>query len=150
MRIRLDLRSPVLRNSELFARAARDAIEATIRVNLEHMRELGAPSLYSSGVRYRLEPPGVEDFTDLQTLLERGWGDCSQLAAWRVAELRHRGESGAGIRLTWRRNRLTGQRMFHVLVRRADGRIEDPSVRLGMHSGEAVTIDKRPVIGWTR
>ena len=147
MRIRLDLQSRALDNSELFARAARLAIEACVMVNREHIRRFRTPALYSSGVRYRLEPDGTEDFTDLEVLLRRGWGDCAQLVAWRVAELREQGEP-AQVRLTWVTH--NGRRMFHVQVRRADGRIEDPSVRLGMNSGDGRPADKHPVTGYKR
>lgn len=145
MRITLDLQSPVLKNSKTFAIAARRAIEAATLVNIAHLRAFpNTPKLYESGVRYRLEPPGVEDFTDLVVLMRRGWGDCAQLVAWRVAELRVAGEK-ATIRVTWVRNPDNGKRMFHIQVRREDGRIEDPSTRLGMRSGEARTIKQLPL-----
>jgi hypothetical protein len=148
MRIRLDLQSPALAHSELFARAARLAIEACIMVNRAHLRRFpNTPPLYSSGIRYRMEPDGVEDFTDYEVILRRGWGDCAQLVAARVAELREQGEP-AGVRLTWQAR--NGRRLFHVQVRRADGRIEDPSVLLGMNSGDGRPADKHPVIGYRR
>jgi len=62
-------------------------------------------------------------------VLSRGWGDCDDLAPYRVAELQEAGEK-AKIRITWRR--VGKRRTYHVLVRRADGRIEDPSRLLGM------------------
>ena len=63
------------------------------------------PPLYESGVRFRAEPwasmpaavvgPGgmrpmgpIEQFAPYVVLLKRGFGDCAQLCAWRVAELR--------------------------------------------------------------
>lgn len=150
MRITSDMRSPVLGNSELFARVARLLIEASVAVNQAHLRAFpNTPKLYESGVRYRLEPPNVEDFTDLEVLLQRGWGDCAQLVAWRIAELRNAGER-ATIRVTWVRDRDTGKRLFHIQVRRADGRIEDPSTRLGMRSGEARTIGQLPLRNYKR
>lgn len=149
MRLRLDHQSPVLQDSELFAQVARIAIQATIIVNRSHLHAFpGTPRLYQSGVRYRLEPPGTEDVADIEVLLDRGWGDCAQLCAWRVAELRVLGEP-AKIRIQWK-VRPDGKKLFHVLVRRADGRIEDPSTILGMKSGDAVTVDRKPMIGYER
>lgn len=151
MRVRLDLRSSVLRNSKFFATVARFAIESAILVNRAHLRAFpNTPPLYSSGVRYRREPPGVEDFSDIEAIIRRGYGDCAQLVAWRVAELRERGEA-AGVRIIWRKYTPRGKpRVFHVQVRREDGRIEDPSVRLGMRSGDAVTPAEKPMIGYQR
>lgn len=151
MRITLDLRSPVLRDSELFAEAARRLIAATVLVNIAHLRAFpNTPDIYASGVRYRLEPPDVEDFTDLQVLIDRGWGDCAQLVSWRIAELRVRHNEKATIRVTWVRNPEDGKRMFHIQVRRADRRIEDPSTRLGMRSGEARTVKDLPLKNYPR
>jgi len=92
-----------------------------------------------SGVRYQQEPPEgkPEKFAAIPEILSRSWGDCDDLAPWRVAELREAGEK-AKIRITWRRN--GGRRLHHVVVRRGDGRIEAPLkaagdvVMLGKHS----------------
>lgn len=149
MRITLDLGSPVLLDSELFAQTARIAIEAAILVCRAHLRRFKTPPLYSTGIRYRLEPLGVEEFVDVERILQRGFADCAQLVAWRVAELRESGER-AEIRIQWHPPRADGKRFFHVVVRRENGRIEDPSVRLGMRSGDALPYDKHPVIGYRR
>lgn len=58
--------------------------------------------------------------------------NCDDLAPWRCAELRRSGEK-AKIRLTWRQPVPGGRKEFHVQVRREDGRIEDPSLILGMN-----------------
>lgn len=57
--------------------------------------------------------------------------NCDDLAPWRCAELRNAGEH-AKIRITWREHPLTGQKVFHVVVRRENGEVEDPSLKLGM------------------
>ena len=69
-----------------------------------------------------------------------GWLDvhnCDDLAPWRCAELRLREKEPAKIRIQWQRPTLRdgtkGRKYFHIVVRRADGRIEDPSAKLGMH-----------------
>lgn len=105
-------------------------LDALVNVDLVYLKTHNAPELYRSGVRYEREPVGkVEEFAAVPVVLGRGWGDCDDLACWRVAELRAHGED-AKVRLIWRK-RADG-RLYHVLVRRADGTIEDPSLILGM------------------
>lgn len=87
-------------------------------------------SLYESGVRYRAEPMGAENWLDIPTTLQRRVGDCEDLACWRVAELRRSGVSAAP-HFTWR-FLPSGVVLYHIVVRLADGRIEDPSRHLGM------------------
>jgi hypothetical protein len=95
-------------------------------------------------VRYRLEPHGEEYIADIPTIQELGWGDCAMLIAWRIAELQETGEPAAAVQI--KGTRLPdGKRLFHARVRRADGRIEDPSIRLGMWSGEGVSISDLPL-----
>ena len=108
------------------------------------------PPLYQAGVHYDNEPSDflchidgkterVEDFASVPTILKRGWGDCDDLAPWRCAELRNSGEK-ASIRIQWK---TYAQRMslmalgrpfklYHIVVRRQDGSVEDPSKILGM------------------
>lgn len=118
------------------------------------------PPLYESGVRFRAEPwatmPAasryslrsqasapdgfrqlgpIEQFAPYVTLLRRGFGDCAQLCAARVAELRELGEDDAALRYYCRSDGEgpSLRRWYHVEVRRgaAGGReIEDPSRRL--------------------
>jgi hypothetical protein len=82
------------------------------------------PPLYQSGVVYGPEPnrgSGVEDFSDPWTCYHRKCGDCDDLVIWRIAELLFSGE-----RVPRPQVRRAGVRM-HVLVRRANGQLEDPS-----------------------
>lgn len=87
------------------------------------MKRWQLPTLYESGVRFRLPPQhgtGFENFcTPLETY-QRGWGDCDNLVIWRVAELWDQGES-ARCRCEWLGD------AYHVLVRRGNGTLEDPS-----------------------
>ena len=98
----------------------------------------GCPcSLYDSGIRYVEEPPGRDDWQDIAETLERQEGDCEDLACWRVAELRVRlGERAATHVVTVQDlpDPRTGDVVttYHIAVRRADGRLEDPSRLLGM------------------
>jgi len=108
------------------------------------------PPLRESGVRFRAEPwasmpaapapgyrplPPIEQFTPYVTLLRRGWGDCAQLCAARVAELREQGESDAALRFYCRSSGTppNRRRWYHVEVRRGKAggyEIEDPSREL--------------------
>ena len=90
----------------------------------------GAPLLYESGVRYQEEPPGAEDWQNVPITLELGWGDCEDLACWRVAELIVRGIAASPF--VTRQELEDGRSLYHVMVRLPDGRVEDPSRQLGM------------------
>lgn len=90
-------------------------------------RHPGLPRLYSSGVRYRQEPPGVDEWIQAPVALARRWDDCEGLASWRAAELRVTGEDPDALTDTRHHGRK-----WHAFVRRGDGSIEDPSRILGM------------------
>lgn len=93
----------------------------------------------------------VEEFADALTVLQRGWGDCDDLSPWRTAELQEAGDPRADSKISWKvRCKNCGapavkektkciscgsgrrQRVFHVVTRHGDGRVEDPSQYLGM------------------
>lgn len=119
--------------SRVLGHAVIELLRAVVKVNLFYMKLHHVPPLYQSNVRYAPEPKGTtEEFATIPVILARGKADCDDLAPWRVAELQAVGEK-ADIRLQWKKNPRTGQRMYHVVVRRGDGRIEDPSALLGMH-----------------
>jgi hypothetical protein len=105
--------------------------EALVRINCAWLRaEPSPPRLYSSAVRYRREPTGKEKWLSIPLVLARGQGDCEDLCAWRAAELQVLDEEPATV--VWRRRQTPRGALFHILVRRADGSIEDPSRILGM------------------
>jgi len=89
-----------------------------------------APLLYNSGVYYKPEPPGREEFFDIPRILRQGYADCEDLAAWRAAELVVRFGIAAETFSTYQIGPM-GNVMFHVQVKTRYG-IEDPSVFLGM------------------
>jgi hypothetical protein len=91
------------------------------------MRTRQVPPLYKSGAVYAREAMGghSEKWQTCTQVAKSKVADCEDLAAYRVAELCERGED-AKVRLS-----LKG-RTWHVTVKRADGRIEDPSRILGM------------------
>ena len=169
-------------------------MEGLCRVNQTHLQEFRAfkkrglvasnyPSVYRSGVHYETEK-GTEIWPDIPSLLQGTmgsgvypgvWGDCEDLACYRIAELRElawhyerpskvKGRTeyadprypqepdaiaaskagkpwpgwkkvSGGIKAKpfakWRRG-PQGQYHYHALVYLPDGRIEDPSLVLGM------------------
>lgn len=136
MRIDALLASPVLTaRSDAFARAVRFFAEACIMVNQDYLREIGAPSLYASGVEYRMSYDNPTELVDIPIIIKRGYAYCLSLSCWRVAELRNSGDDrNAAIAIRWKTVDVDGhkKRLFHVLVRRGNGTLEDPSKILGM------------------
>lgn len=99
-------------------------------INVEWLRRNPAtPPIYGSGVRYRREPPGHETWRCAARTLELGHGDCEDLGCWLAAELQVAGEPARAFPV--RKWRPRGW-LYHILVRRGDGSIEDPSRKLGM------------------
>lgn len=90
----------------------------------------GTPSVFRAGVVYRREPKGQEFWKTIPRVLDDGHGDCEDLAAWRAAELNNAGERARAI--LRKRQRGDGSWLYHVVVERADGTHEDPSMILGM------------------
>ena len=73
-------------------------LEGMIGVNCFHIEKslernaLGLdwpiPPLYASGIRYREDPGGEENWGDVYYCLALGFADCDRLIIWRCAELR--------------------------------------------------------------
>jgi hypothetical protein len=104
------------------ARALELLLTGLVALNVAIMERYDLPPLYESGVRYR------EDrrmWRHALAVLEAGRVDCKSLAAYRAAELIRK---GADARVVVNR---TGRKTLHARVL-VDGRIEDPSRRLGM------------------
>jgi hypothetical protein len=99
------------------------------------------PPLYKAGVIYKPEKhignskrviEYGEEWQTIPWVIFRGYGDCEDLGAWRSAELNAR----QGIRalpFIKIRRMPTGFWRAHVVVQYPDGRIEDPSAKLGMY-----------------
>lgn len=94
------------------------------------------PPLYSSGIRYRREPKGKEQWLLASEVVRAGAGDCEDLTAYRLAELWRDG-SAARSRVTMSRD----SKLAHVLVEHADGSLEDPSALLGMPTNGRSAMD---------
>lgn len=105
------------------------AVAALAALNGLYLRSHSAPLLYASGVEY-CEPVqashGGQDLLTIPKVLKAGAGSCGDLSAWRIAELHFEGERAEPIM-----TRIGN--LWHVRVRRGDGRIEDPSALLGMN-----------------
>lgn len=86
------------------------------------------PKIYESGVRYREEPTGAEDWQDVPTCLRRKFSDCDDLACWRAAELIVQGESA---KPDFEIQRMGERVLYHIVTRTARG-TEDPSYIMGM------------------
>jgi hypothetical protein len=115
-----------LRGADDVISALRSHVAASVR-DIARAARAGRPlpPLYESGVRYSRADPHERWQLPSETFA-RGRGDCEDLASWRAAELRARGEPATvGVR-------RTGPRVLHAIVVRGDGSIEDPSRRLGM------------------
>ena len=113
--------------SEFTVQAALYLLEALVSIKREIMRRDAPPALYDTpGPLYRQEPPGKERFDNITKFSERGWADCDDLAAARVAELREGGELGAKCQVVWPK----GQRRYHARVLRENGTTEDPCIVL--------------------
>jgi hypothetical protein len=115
--------------------ALRVLLDALFTIDRQWLRSNpNAPRIYSSGVFYRAEPIGEERWRDIPSVLREGWGDCEDLACWRAAELVER--EGIAARPSYRWRRRPGISIYHIVVRLPNGRIEDPSRKLGMGTPE--------------
>lgn len=116
---------------------ALETLAAAAAAELVTNREI--PLLYESGCRYQREARDrsgarLEEWRSPLAVCEAGAGDCEDLAAYRVAELRERlGEPSARFDVLSQEPRPGREHwLFHIRIRRQDGRLEDPSRLLGM------------------
>jgi hypothetical protein len=120
-------------------------LESLTRINQWHFRRGVVPPLLSSGIVYKEESLGKEDWDDAPTVAGRGWGDCEDLAAYFAAELRETRGIPAECVIKFRfitpqeikasgypNIPKTGIYLIHVMVRLPNGQIIDPSKLLGM------------------
>lgn len=116
-------------------------LECLVQLNVALMRSQRFPPLYTTHVRYRQEPLGQENWRDAAIILRDGFGDCEDLSAYRVAELRVMHKVPARCVFRWRTFVVEGKtrvKLYHILVgvpHEGKMLIEDPSKRLGMPAG---------------
>lgn len=133
------------------------ALSLATRVALRELREFPSiPKIYDSGIYWERDwskkacpAPDVdgacERFLSPKQLLKEGKGDCDDVVPWRTAEIIYTIEKALqrkGMSRAKARRKAWGAAEaysipspgigYHILLRRADGKIEDPSKRLGM------------------
>lgn len=130
------------RDAETSAKAMSHFVELLFRLDIDQMRENRHPGrtpfpfLYATKVRYHsMAPPCPELQGDLwldaTMLLQTLKGDCKDLSAYHAAWMNV--YRGVACRPVFRRKFLErGFSLYHFVVLWPDGRIEDPSVKLGM------------------
>ena len=109
--------------------ALQGALCGLVRVNQEIIRRKKFKPLYKAGVRYVRDVKMAgepEDWQNIEQLYRRGKGDCEDITAARVAELRSLGIDAQPY------VKRTGPTKFHALVLMPSGKFEDPSRKLGM------------------
>jgi len=121
------------------------ALQTLVSINLWQLRQKNYPLLYDSGIFYRTIPP-ARQWYDIPTLLKVGYGDCKNLVAYRVAELKHYYNIDTKPCIKWKfiKEDRDGHPLIdadgdpltilliHVMVLWPNGTIEDPSKILGM------------------
>lgn len=113
--------------SPLYLQCLLDALTAIDLIWLKANPD--TPRLYKAGVRYVREPKGQERWRSVPYVLQAKQGDCEDLACWLAAEEQLRGVNARAVGKGIRTKRGA---LFHITVRYPDGRIDDPSKRLGM------------------
>ena len=114
-------------HTRALARLVKGIIEGAAYGCVDAFRSWRLPPLYASGVQFQYEPQhgtGLEMFDLPPVVYQRQWGDCDDLVIWRICELVAHGE-----RATCKAD-FVGEQL-HVLVRRANGKTEDPAILLG-------------------
>lgn len=127
-----------------------DLVEAFARLNEKQMRYVSMPMLADSGIVYKDDVEAyfasvcdgescgdeqlVDKWQDAVTMLKTKTGNCKDLVAYRLAELRLQGNQSARPGIVAGRDPKTGRTILHVVILHDDGRIEDPSAEHGMQT----------------
>ncbi len=115
-------------------------MDALAKVNVTWLEAHPETSpLYQAPVKYHFDPDEPDPWQDIPSTIAKGYGDCEDLACWRIAEYRIKGIDARPL-IRWRKNE-NGKYTYHALLRLPDGRTEDPSVSMGM-KGKMI---RRPV-----
>jgi hypothetical protein len=112
-------------------------LETLTRANAVYLQATpSAPNIYQAGVRYARERPKIkgapipEVWKTIPYCIADREADCEDLAAWLASQYRVRQGIAAKCVFTYRKRGNFS--VYHIMVKLPDGRIEDPSVRLGM------------------
>lgn len=120
------------------------ALEAVTRLDTDLLKAGNVPDFRHvvHRLRWKPEPKGAECFDHAEKVIVRGWGDCDDLAPYYAASLRACGEDPRARAEVIR----TGPKRWHAIVRRGDGRIEDPSLAAGMPAPEGIRAATLPTM----
>lgn len=133
------------------SRAYEHWMEALVAINMDWIRRFpDLPRLEAASVAYSRTP----DWYDIPLVVAKRKADCKSIVAYRIADLRVRGDTGMVILpdpletdgaamdprivwatplVSWRRDERDPNHLkLHVQVRRPDGRVEDPCRPRGM------------------
>jgi hypothetical protein len=131
--VRLQIAIP---EEQVTAPVLNSALEAVTRLDHRLVTEGSAPTFLHGverrGIRWKPEPPGAERFDHAKTVMHRGHGDCDDLAPWHAGSLRATGEDPQARAVAVR----TSPSRWHALVKRGNGKLEDPSRTAGMQAPE--------------
>jgi len=97
--------------------------------NLGILHYNNIPSIYVVAPKYNLKVSDIDEWLDIPDIIKRKTGDCKDFACWRVAELRRQGEMANPFIQYKKQGDID---LFHIVVQRSNGVIEDPSKLLGM------------------
>jgi hypothetical protein len=123
-------------------------IQGVAQANRLIMRRERIPSLYRSGVGYKVEPwaAHLQSLSNCREVLQRGWCECKSASAYLLATYREQAGSEElarqyDLQISWSdkptdplgvglvpRDGIV--RVFHIVVMKPDGSIEDPQKRL--------------------
>ncbi len=143
------------------------ALALATKIALRELRAGGIPKIFKSGVRWERDvcrAPDVdgacERFLSPKQLIKERVGDCDDVVPWRAAEIIYEVEKalqargmpkGKSRRKAWRAATAYAVPSpgigWHILLKRADGKTEDPSKRLGMGKPKRKPVKRPP---WRR
>lgn len=102
-------------------------LDALTAINVVFLKSHGSvPGIFESGVRYKRERRGSEEWLTIPIVIQRGYGDCEDLACWLAASYRCNGVAARAVAYR------SAPHVRHIVVLLPDGTIEDPSRELGM------------------
>lgn len=94
-------------------------LDCLTAINRSYIRRRNYPDVMSCGVRYYEDNPppgstcGDDDWSDIETVMRRKFGDCDDLACVRAAQLQAKGINARAIPLL---RRSPGEHNYHIVV----------------------------------